>query len=255
VAQSRSSPHQAVVAAVAADGNGGDSLDHQQQQQSDAAAATPATAAPPPPAAAAAEGASKPAATAAGGKAQPGSGRAPPTRVEAPDLPADLAVFSNAVLLVDKPKEWTSFDACNAIKGAVKRMGVSKVCIMLLFVCVHQHPELLDCPHHQEREKGFAGAACIAICNALASGAYASPGSRIACTCTAAHVALVCTASVFSGWPCRHPGPRSNWTPHHLHRYTHLPLLLTLDSVRCLSVIFTTNLAWACCIPSTCSSL
>jgi hypothetical protein len=56
-----------------------------------------------------------------------GSGRVPPTHVVAPDLPADLDVFNNAVLLVDKPLEWTSFDACNAIKGAMKRLGVKKV--------------------------------------------------------------------------------------------------------------------------------
>jgi tRNA U55 pseudouridine synthase TruB len=37
-------------------------------------------------------------------------------------------VFNNAVLLVDKPLTWTSFDACNAIKGAMKRLGVKKVC-------------------------------------------------------------------------------------------------------------------------------
>ncbi|WIA21578.1 hypothetical protein OEZ85_000768 [Tetradesmus obliquus] len=47
------------------------------------------------------------------------------------ELPAetgsDLDVFNNAVLLVDKPLTWTSFDACNAIKGAMKRLGVKKV--------------------------------------------------------------------------------------------------------------------------------
>jgi tRNA U55 pseudouridine synthase TruB len=37
-------------------------------------------------------------------------------------------VFNNAVLLVDKPTDWTSFDACNAIKKAIKRLGVAKVC-------------------------------------------------------------------------------------------------------------------------------
>jgi hypothetical protein len=47
--------------------------------------------------------------------------------VEAPDLPADLDVFSNAVLLVDKPTDWTSFDACHVIKRAIKRIGISKV--------------------------------------------------------------------------------------------------------------------------------
>jgi tRNA U55 pseudouridine synthase TruB len=36
-------------------------------------------------------------------------------------------VFSNAVLLVDKPTDWTSFDACNVIKRAIKRIGISKV--------------------------------------------------------------------------------------------------------------------------------
>jgi tRNA U55 pseudouridine synthase TruB len=31
------------------------------------------------------------------------------------------------VLLVDKPVGWTSFDACNAIKKALRRLGISKV--------------------------------------------------------------------------------------------------------------------------------
>jgi TruB family pseudouridylate synthase (N terminal domain) len=56
-----------------------------------------------------------------------GSVRAAPMRVPPPSLPKDLGVFSNAVLLVDKPVGWTSFDACNAIKKAVQKLGVKKV--------------------------------------------------------------------------------------------------------------------------------
>eukprot|EP00879_Flechtneria_rotunda_P006230 GHRR01006549.1.p1 GENE.GHRR01006549.1~~GHRR01006549.1.p1 ORF type:complete len:338 (+),score=124.08 GHRR01006549.1:1035-2048(+) len=62
----------------------------------------------------------------AGGAAS-GSGRAAPTQLTAPELPLDLQVFNSAVLLVDKPKGWTSFDACNAIKKAIKRLGIKKV--------------------------------------------------------------------------------------------------------------------------------
>jgi tRNA U55 pseudouridine synthase TruB len=31
------------------------------------------------------------------------------------------------VLLVDKPKGWTSFDVCNAIKKPLRQLGVKKV--------------------------------------------------------------------------------------------------------------------------------
>lgn len=38
-----------------------------------------------------------------------------------------LQAFNNGVLLVDKPKGWTSFDVCNAIKKPLKQLGVKKV--------------------------------------------------------------------------------------------------------------------------------
>jgi tRNA pseudouridine55 synthase len=88
-----------------------DSDKQQQQQQQPAGTAAPPKAAASPP------------------RPPPGaSGRAPPVRIVRPSLPSDLvAAFSNAVMLVDKPLGWTSFDACNALKAALRRLGISKI--------------------------------------------------------------------------------------------------------------------------------
>ena len=52
---------------------------------------------------------------------------AAPTVVK-PGMPlADLQVFNNAAVLVDKPKGWTSFDVCNAIKRALRPLYIQKV--------------------------------------------------------------------------------------------------------------------------------
>ena len=60
--------------------------------------------------------------------ASPKQQRPEPVHIVKPALPGDLrAAFSNAVMLVDKPKGWTSFDACNALKGALRCLGVAKV--------------------------------------------------------------------------------------------------------------------------------
>jgi tRNA pseudouridine55 synthase len=55
--------------------------------------------------------------------------RAPPTLLHPKDpLPSDLrAAFSNAVVLIDKPPGWSSFDVCHALKRPLKALGVSKV--------------------------------------------------------------------------------------------------------------------------------
>jgi tRNA pseudouridine55 synthase len=42
-----------------------------------------------------------------------------PTSVPCGALPEDLSVWDNAVLLVDKPKGWTSFDVCGKIRGGL----------------------------------------------------------------------------------------------------------------------------------------
>ncbi|KIZ04698.1 tRNA pseudouridine synthase B [Monoraphidium neglectum] len=103
---------EAAAADTAAGDDDLDALDKQQQQQQQPAgtAAPPKAAASPP-------------------RPPPGaSGRAPPVRIVRPSLPSDLvAAFSNAVMLVDKPLGWTSFDACNALKAALRRLGISKI--------------------------------------------------------------------------------------------------------------------------------
>lgn len=49
-----------------------------------------------------------------------------PTPVCPPELP-DFKVFENAVLLVDKPQSWTSFDVCNKLKQPLKRLRIDKI--------------------------------------------------------------------------------------------------------------------------------
>ena len=43
----------------------------------------------------------------------------PPTPVLPGAISADLSIWENAVLLVDKPKGWTSFDVCGKLRGAL----------------------------------------------------------------------------------------------------------------------------------------
>ncbi|PRW57095.1 pseudouridylate synthase transporter [Chlorella sorokiniana] len=42
-----------------------------------------------------------------------------PTPVRPPTVPTDPAAWENAVLLIDKPQEWTSFDVCGKLRGAL----------------------------------------------------------------------------------------------------------------------------------------
>ena len=60
--------------------------------------------------------------------AQPASGSASPKKfkqvvmpnpVYPPSAPSDPAAWENAVLLVDKPKGWTSFDVCGKLRHAL----------------------------------------------------------------------------------------------------------------------------------------
>ncbi len=49
-----------------------------------------------------------------------------PLPIPPPLVPTDEDPWLNGVLLVDKPKTWTSFDVCNKLKWAVKQFGVKK---------------------------------------------------------------------------------------------------------------------------------
>lgn len=42
-----------------------------------------------------------------------------PTLVTAGQLPHDLSTWDNALLLIDKPQGWTSFDVCGKLRGAL----------------------------------------------------------------------------------------------------------------------------------------
>lgn len=58
------------------------------------------------------------------GQAQQGQARKPkavvmPTPVPPPTIPADPAAWDNAVLLIDKPLGWTSFDVCGKLRHAL----------------------------------------------------------------------------------------------------------------------------------------
>lgn len=45
----------------------------------------------------------------------------PPTPVTVGVLAADASIWDNAVLLIDKPKTWTSFDVCGKLRGELAR--------------------------------------------------------------------------------------------------------------------------------------
>jgi tRNA pseudouridine55 synthase len=45
--------------------------------------------------------------------------REPPIPVVPPSLPSDISTWDNAVLLVDKPPTWTSFDVCGKLRGVL----------------------------------------------------------------------------------------------------------------------------------------
>jgi len=45
-----------------------------------------------------------------------------PTPVTPPTVPTNPAAWENAVLLIDKPKDWTSFDVCGKLRGALARL-------------------------------------------------------------------------------------------------------------------------------------
>jgi len=65
-----------------------------------------------------------------------------PTLVPAGQLPADREVWRNAVVLIDKPQTWTSFDVCNKLKFALraKKVGhagtLDPMATGLLCVCI-----------------------------------------------------------------------------------------------------------------------
>jgi hypothetical protein len=86
---------------------------HQQQQQRWRGSSSPA---PPPPRVATAPARVVLAAVAV-----------PAPAIVKPGMPLDLKIFNNAAVLVDKPKGWTSFDVCNAIRFALKPLKIQKV--------------------------------------------------------------------------------------------------------------------------------
>jgi len=53
--------------------------------------------------------------------------RPPPTFVRPPSPPESPETFKNMVLLVDKPRGYTSFDVVARVRGIARRMGVKKV--------------------------------------------------------------------------------------------------------------------------------
>lgn len=76
-----------------------------------------------------------------------------PTPISPPDLPTSLDPWQNGVLLIDKPKTWTSFDVCAKLKGAIKQFKVKKVghagtldpmATGLLIVCVGRGTKAID---------------------------------------------------------------------------------------------------------------
>ncbi|GAB4819158.1 hypothetical protein N2152v2_006204 [Parachlorella kessleri] len=76
-----------------------------------------------------------------------------PTPILPPEVPLDEGPWQNGVLLVDKPKTWTSFDVCAKIRGALKRIQVKKVghagtldpmATGLLIVCVGRGTKAVD---------------------------------------------------------------------------------------------------------------
>lgn len=53
------------------------------------------------------------------------STRTPPLLVTRHIPIDDLTMFNNAAFLIDKPLGWTSYDVCNAIKGALRPLGAA----------------------------------------------------------------------------------------------------------------------------------
>jgi tRNA pseudouridine55 synthase len=82
----------------------------------------------------------------------------PPTPVLSPSLPEDLSVWESAVLLIDKPPSWTSFDVCGKLRaqlaGLLRKKAMSikvghagtldPAATGLLVVCVGRATKQID---------------------------------------------------------------------------------------------------------------
>eukprot|EP00959_Pyramimonas_sp_CCMP1952_P329652 6901968-Pyramimonas_sp.AAC.1 len=80
-----------------------------------------------------------------------------PTVIHSPSLPKmDDLMTGGAILLLDKPQEWTSFDACAKLRGCLKRLtGARKykvghagtldpMATGLLIICAGKATKLVD---------------------------------------------------------------------------------------------------------------
>ena len=117
-----------------------------------------------------------------------------PILVPPPQMPTDQSAWDNAVLLVDKPKGWTSFDVCGKLRGALAALLRKK------------HRDLKGGPVLvQQRLAPYCSPA-----NALASRPRPRPRS----------CPPVLLPSPLS-WPCRHAGPHGHWPPDRLRGQGH----------------------------------
>ncbi|KAL4437495.1 hypothetical protein ABPG77_003476 [Micractinium sp. CCAP 211/92] len=89
-----------------------------------------------------------------------------PTAVPPPTVPADPAAWENAVLLIDKPQGWTSFDVCGKLRGALAALlrrknrevkvghagTLDPMATGLLIVCVGRGTKAVDAFMAMEKE-------------------------------------------------------------------------------------------------------
>jgi len=80
-----------------------------------------------------------------------------PACVAPPDLPED-AVWQNAMVLIDKPQDWTSFDLCGKLRSAlkIKKVGhagtLDPMATGLVIVCVGKGTKHVESFMAQEKE-------------------------------------------------------------------------------------------------------
>ncbi|KAK3280386.1 hypothetical protein CYMTET_11771 [Cymbomonas tetramitiformis] len=99
------------------------------------------------------------------GRRTPKAPLEPPISLAAPELPEkDQFASPGVVLLVDKPKGWTSFDVCGKLKGSLRRIGAKKVghagtldpmATGLLIVCAGKATKQVD--NYQAMDKVYSG--------------------------------------------------------------------------------------------------
>jgi len=80
-----------------------------------------------------------------------------PTQVVPPEMPA-METWQNAMVLIDKPMDWTSFDLCGKLRGAlrIKKVGhagtLDPMATGLVIVCVGKGTKHVDSFMAQEKE-------------------------------------------------------------------------------------------------------